>query len=625
MLKLLRLAYHPFLIFTGFFFIKMILLGRMLYGTYWNPGFIINNVAGIAVLFILLEFLPKKTKWTLYILLDAILTTAFFAIVIYSNYFENVPTYHDLSSISQIPSVNSNLGLLIHPQEFLLYFDFIILIILMLFHFFLRTKITSAKRYSRKWLSVGLAGLLAFNIGSYFYHRTDQVLNSAVYAKTAGLINLQFNQLHTERAVQAMAKKGSFNLTQDKIFQIKHLKRVPSDQHPYFGIAKGRNLIVIQMESLQNMIIGKSINGQEITPNLNKLLKESFYFNNVYQQIGSGNTSDAEFLMNTSLYPVGNNPTSETYGNRVIPSLARLLKDNGYQAVTLHVDDIHYWNRDELYPALGFDKHYDKSYFGEEDKVGLGASDDVLYTKGVDALEALKTSSNKPFYADFVTLSAHTPFQIPKDKQTLSLPKKYQGTFFGNYLEAQHYADAALGRFFDLLKEKGLWDKSMIVIYGDHSGVHGKLMQKQDQQLVGDFLKHPYTLLDRFNIPFIIAIPGVTHAKIFENAGGQIDMMPTVINLLGINDQNMVLFGQDLTEYKDNLFGMRYYLTAGAYFTQHTFYIPDSERTHLVIYNRLTHQMIAPKDQKAYEDKSREMLKLLELSDQYMARLPYRK
>ena len=117
------------------------------------------------------------------------------------------------------------------------------------------------------------------------------------------------------------------------------------------------------------------------------------YFPKVYQQIGPGNTSDAEFIFNTSLYSAPYTATSETFGNRAIPSLPKLLKASDYTSLTFHANDVSFWSRDQLYPALGFDQYYDTEFFGNEDVIGIGPSDEYVYQKALPELKQLHEKS----------------------------------------------------------------------------------------------------------------------------------------------------------------------------------------------------------------------------------------
>nr|WP_269448157.1 LTA synthase family protein [Lentibacillus sp. JNUCC-1] len=165
------------------------------------------------------------------------------------------------------------------------------------------------------------------------------------------------------------------------IIELKGNEYVSFEQHVLHGADKDKNLLIIQVESLQNFVMALTVNGQEITPTINELAKNSLYFNNFFQQIGSGNTSDAEFMMNTSIYPIGEIPTSKQIEGKTIPSLPRTLNEEGYTTSTFHAHEITYWNRDKMYPALGFDEWFAMDFYGEEDIVGFGPSDGHFYKK----------------------------------------------------------------------------------------------------------------------------------------------------------------------------------------------------------------------------------------------------
>ncbi|MFD2880461.1 LTA synthase family protein [Paenibacillus rhizoplanae] len=156
-------------------------------------------------------------------------------------------------------------------------------------------------------------------------------------------------------------------------------------------------MIVIQLEAFQNFPLHQSLDGQELTPVMNGLADEGFYFPHVFQQVGPGNTSDAEFISNTSVYPIATLAMSTGFGDRELPSLPRLLRDKGYEAYTFHVNKVGFWNRNELYPALGFNGYYDKGYFKNDQFNSFGASDEQLYATAVEKLAQLQKKGT-PFF-----------------------------------------------------------------------------------------------------------------------------------------------------------------------------------------------------------------------------------
>lgn len=207
-------------------------------------------------------------------------------------------------------------------------------------------------RNNRIFIRTGLAAMmaiLAWKIGAQWHEVPDPPVMP--------------NKLDTRILSKQPAAEAFNHLDSAFPFQAGRLwKKGPS----YFGRGKDCNLLVVQLESVQNFTLNLSVNGKQVTPVMNKLVKESLYFSRVFQQIGAGNTSDAEFIVNTSLYPRGAKATSEICGNKEFPSLARLLQRKGYTAHTFHVNDVSFWDRNLMYPALGFNSYYDQPYFRRE-------------------------------------------------------------------------------------------------------------------------------------------------------------------------------------------------------------------------------------------------------------------
>ncbi|GIP26751.1 hypothetical protein J23TS9_18810 [Paenibacillus sp. J23TS9] len=387
-------------------------------------------------------------------------------------------------------------------------------------------------------------------------------------------------------------------------------------------MGRGYNLIMVQFESIQNFVLHSSIQGQEVTPVMNKLATESLYFPYIFQQIGIGNTSDAEFISNTSIYPIGSNPMSTKFGNRKLSSMARLMKTRNYTTSTFHVNDVSFWNRNQLYPALGFDTYYDRPYFQQEKFNKFGASDEELYRVGVSKLKALGTQRKK-FYSQFITVSSHSPFVIPKDRRKLQLPQKLSDSRLENYLVAINYADYALGTFIDGLKKEGLWDKSVFIVYGDHFGLHKKY---HDPKEINKALGIPYhKQISTFNVPVIIHLPEQLSGKVINRTGGQVDILPTVANIMGIDlkGEGFTAFGHDLLNVGHNIVGMRYYLPTGSFFNDDVLFVPgkngfmDGKATSIKTFQSI-------KDIARYRLEYDYIIQWMNLSDKYTKQLPYR-
>jgi lipoteichoic acid synthase len=341
------------------------------------------------------------------------------------------------------------------------------------------------------------------------------------------------------------------------------------------GSAKGKNLLIIQSEAVQAFLVGARIDGVEVTPNLNRLAADSYYFPHTVVTVGKGTTVDAEFLVNTGVYPPGNRPSSYVYSDYKLPGLPRLLGDAGYTTSTFHADVRTFWHRNQLYPALGWQKPYSLDFFGKDnDVIGIGPSDEVLFAKTLPELVKFQ-SMGKPFYAMVITLSAHYPFApLPASKTSMELPAEYQGTMMGGYLQRQNYADRALGQFIDGLKASGLWDNTIVVFYGDHVGLAG-LPEAKDAPAYQALLGRDYTRADIMQVPLTIHVPGQKRGLVVTDTAGQIDILPTVADPLGIDLSQTPYFGRDLFGHGDPFVVTRLWVPSGSVATNQGLFIPD--------------------------------------------------
>ncbi|MCJ0929612.1 LTA synthase family protein [Virgibacillus halodenitrificans] len=612
---------HSYFFFFLVAFSLKLYVFRLLQFEDFNPlNTIWYELCFIVILFAIVELFIKKGKFTVYIILDVLFTLLLFAMAVYGRYFHNIPTYHALAQVNQVGSVSGSIWLLLSFKDLYLLVDFVLLII---FHRIKSKRFFPQDRtFTKKsMLALGVVGLL-ISILNFSLHRDEVIRDQALFSKKYGVTNAQLIKANED--VLGTTNTNISKVTQEDIIKLKGNKPVPFEEHTYFDSVPDKNLLIIQLESFQDFVVDLKVNGQEITPNLNKLTKESMYFKNVFQQIGSGNTADAEFIMNASVYPVGEVPTSQKIeGKKVEHSLPRLLKEEGYFTSTFHADKVTYWNRDALYPALGFDAYFDSEYIGEKDIIGFGPSDKYFYNRTMKKLKEFQNTGKEPFYAHVLSLTSHSPFKMPKEKQMLDLPERYTDTLTGNYLQSVHYADQALGKFIQELKKSGLWDDSMIALYGDHSGVHGGLMEEEDNKLLKEILNEEYTMEDRFNIPFLIHVPGDKDKFIKEvdTVGGQLDMMPTILNLMGIKPKGLY-FGQDILQYKNNLIGMRYYLPTGAFINNEHFFIPETSKEPVRVYDLKGKSLNLENPKQTFKSDYQNMLQLYDWSDAYFEELP---
>ncbi|MFD0960644.1 LTA synthase family protein [Paenibacillus chungangensis] len=606
---------RPILFFSFIMLLKSYLAWMVIFegGPSWTT--LLKELPFALVVYSLIEWFASKRKLLYYLIANLLMTTILFAVIMYYKYYGVIVTYFALAQVNQVTAVKNSVFSLMDPYFLFIFTDIVIIAILMM----RRKKTDEWKMLSMRKEHRGvILGVLSVSLMLCLFNVLPNraSMNEIVKAEQMGILNYEAYTLLSSKNTEQI---DSNQITQERIQQIKKINE--SATAPILqGTAEGKNLIIIQMESMQSFLVGLEVDGQEIMPNFSKLAKENHYFKHFYQQVGQGNTSDAEFVVNTSFYIPPRGAATQMYAGKELPSLPKLLKEKGYDTTTFHTNVVEFWNRGELYKALGFDRYYDAEFFGEEDTVFFGASDEVLYKKTIDELDRMG-ESGKPFYAHVLSMTAHHPYTIPDDKHLMTLPERYEDTLVGDYLMAQHYADYALGAFIEDLKQRGIWDNSLILLYGDHLGLPIYSLDRDDKELMQEIYGgKEYTYNDMINIPLVIVNPGQTEPQIFEQLGGQVDLLPTIANLMGLTLDNQIHFGQDLyNQSAYNILPQRYYLPTGSFLSSQELFLSGSgfdDGKHYPLTGDGNSQ------QETTEEEYTSALELLKLSDSYVNQLP---
>lgn len=579
-------------------------------GPSWTT--MLKEIPFVLIVYCLIEWFTSKRKLAFYLGANLIMTSILFAVIMYYKYYGVIVTYFALAQVNQVTAVKNSVFSLMDPYYLFIYTD----IVIMAFLLFKRNKALhwkkeSSRKESKRFVIAMLSVSVVICLFNILPNRAS--MNEIVKAEQMGILNYEAYTIFSKKETDYVDPN---HITQANIQSVK--KTRPPAEPQLFKTAAGKNVIVIQMESMQNFLVNLEIDGQEITPNFNQLVKDNYYFKHFYQQVGQGNTSDAEFVVNTSLYIPPRGAATQIYAGKELPSLPKLLKAENYDTATFHTNVVEFWNRGELYKAIGFDRFYDAQFFGEEDAIFFGASDEVLYRKTAAELERM-SDSNNPFYAHVISMTAHHPYTIPENKSRITLPERYHNNLVGDYLRSQHYADYALGQFIEDLKQRGIWDNSLIVLYGDHLGLPIYSLNREEKGLMASIYGREYSYTDMINIPLVVITHDGAEPQVLDQLGGQVDLLPTIANLLGISLDNQIHFGQDLFNQTYNILPQRYYLPSGSFLSSKELFLSGSgfeDGTH--------HSLAGDGDtkQEATEDEYMRALELLKLSDSYANQLP---
>ena len=345
----------------------------------------------------------------------------------------------------------------------------------------------------------------------------------------------------------------------------------------YTNIFEGKNLIVVHTESMQNAAINQEFNGEQVTPNLNRLKDEGIYFSNFYAQASSGTSSDSEFTFSSSLFPVTNGSVAVSYWNREYETIQKLLKEKGYNTLSFHANNGDFWNRNNLHKSFGYNTFYSKSSFSvdEENVIGLGLSDKEFFKQLVPILKK-EHDENGKFMATLIMLSNHTPFDdVDKYgefetniKETLENGEEkvypyMEDTKLGNYFKSAHYADSAIGELMEELDAVGLLDNTVVVFYGDHDAKLPKAdfvrLYNYDKETDGVIDKEDenYKPVDYYeyeinrSVPLIIWTKDRQFNKTINTAMGMVDVMPTLSNMFGLKPK--FALGNDIMNLNSNI------------------------------------------------------------------------
>lgn len=354
-------------------------------------------------------------------------------------------------------------------------------------------------------------------------------------------------------------------------------------KNKYTGLGKDKNLIIIQVESLQKSFMDREIEDEEITPNLNKLVREkgSIYFSNYFELLGFGNTSDAEYVSLHSMYPNTIDSSYVTYENTKTYGLPLLAKSKGYKTSSLHGYSGEFYNRNFYHKNIGFEKSYFGEYYKQDEKIGMGLSDKSFFNQSLDILK--EENKNGPFFSFLITLTSHIPYEMPDEYRIFSkLKPEYENSGVYKYIDSIHYLDKELGNFLDQLDKEGLLDSSIVAIYGDHYAI--EINDQKEKKDMSKFLGHEYYYDDMLNIPLVLLVPNLEENIEVKNLGSQVDFYPTIINLLGWNEEVVPMFGIDLLDEKlskDNVVYPQTHMIKGSYFTEDTIFeksrVPGSQ------------------------------------------------
>lgn len=526
-------------------------------GSYQTFLAVINPLP-ISLLLIGLALYVKRTK-LFYSLAFGIYLLLFVWLISNSIYYREFTDFVTVNTMLASSKVSAGLGAaaleLFRPWDVIYILDFPILAF-----FFLKKWIRMDNRPFNKRASFAVTSLSAMLFSAnLFLAEIDRPelltrgFSNYYVVRALGLpafLGYSANQTYATNKERSKASEADLKPVEEYIQQ--HYAK-PNPE--YFGMAKGRNVIYIHLESFQQFLIDYKLNVNdkeyEVTPFLNSLYhsNETFAFSNVFNQVKAGKTSDAETMIETGLFGLNQGSFMVNYGGTNTQQAAPfILFKNGYNSsAVFHGNAGSFWNRNTAYKQWGYNYFFDASYFTKQNSSNsfqYGLNDKYMLRDSIKYLERLQ----QPFYTKFITVSNHYPYTTSLSGDDLGFPlAKTQDETINGYFATANYLDSSIKAFFDYLKESGLYKNSIIVLYGDHYGISNSrnpslapLLDKNSET----WSSYDNAMLQR--VPYMVVVPGMDKGRIIDTYGGEIDMLPTLEHLLGIDSQKFLQVGQDM-------------------------------------------------------------------------------
>ncbi len=480
-----------------------------------------------------------KFSYIYFNIVYAIVTLIIYCNYLYYSYSTNFLSIYQISNLQYAKEIGGGLFVLINIKNILAFWTANVLAAVLSIVMYKKTK---KIHYEKRWCKFVIIFLIILANVCNVRNSVNGIYEEKIYNKSLIIQEISVYYYHYEDIkdyVKSLFIKEDIDTEKlEKIYNTNLQDKAKESQ--YTGIAKNKNVIVLQLESLNEYIIDKSVNGKEITPNLNKFYRENIYCEDMYNQ-GLGTTADSEFEMENSLYPLENGYVFQKYYDNKWFDIYSTLKQHGYYTSFMHPNTSTFWNRHEVYnTGYNIDEYDDINEFPNIESAGEFYSDEGFLQEAVKKMNSYEGN----FCTTLVSVTTHIPFFLTgvsdlENKLTLTEDdvKGYEDDIFRNYILSCNFVDYAFGKFIKELEDTGLMDDSILVVYGDHgSGLSNtEELQKLYEENGQSYNEYEQTTKD-VHVPFGISIPNLKDSMSIKRTVSKIDIKPTILDLLGVQD-----------------------------------------------------------------------------------------
>lgn len=461
-----------------------------------------------------LLLINKKTF--LFFIPYGILLVYIFANLCYSRYFFNYLPPSLYLEVGNLNGLSSNISAAVRPQDLTLIITSLILICYYIRFHRSMDGIPHRTRLKSFFIIIGIILIIVISM-IFLSKRNWPTLKSkfiAPYTYATSESNFKFGMIHSNIVQIVTEKKKEYS------------PQILKELQPYFTSnaytpdESRQNIIIILVESLLSYATDLKIDGKEMTPNLNKLSKEagSYYNNNMTSSIQLGESSDGQFIYLTGLLPNKQGVTIIDYFDNTFNAIPCFLKKKNSSTQTQMIipTTSKMWRQDAMCKKYDIDRLYSRMEYEDASYQEKWLDDKRLFEYAAQQDKKEK----QPFFSLILTSSTHTPYNKEHEPCDINFPKEYSEQL-KVYLSNVHYMDKYLGKYMESLKEKGIYDNTMIVIMSDHPVSKEWLNAEQ----------MPFSL----SIPLFIINAPVKIEKESNVPISQEDVFPTILDLMGID------------------------------------------------------------------------------------------
>jgi phosphoglycerol transferase MdoB-like AlkP superfamily enzyme len=500
-------------------------------------------LAGVSLVALATRLLPDRMRSWASWLAGAGATLVLWADAIYMRFFGDLPSLTVFSGVGQLQRVEASVRELVRLEDAWLWIDLLPALVLVLVADRLRPRTGKGPQ------TLAVAGLVALVfVGGIASIRLalaqpsllGQIFRRVAVAEEVGVLNLHVfdgaNEIR-RRFFGSRLDQGQFD---EVVAWFRDSAPQRAGAGPAFAAAADANIVMVQVESLQTFVIGLEIQGEEVTPFLNRWAEEGLWFSNVTDQTDQGRSSDSELATQVSLLPMTGGAAAFRYANNRFTGLAKALTELGYDTLSAVPFDGAFWNRHQTHPAFGYARSLFVEDFEAGESVGWGLSDRHFLEQAVGKLVAARP----PFAAYLLTLSLHHPFAgFPPHLAELDVGV-WEGTPFGNYLHTMRYFDSSLAAFVAGMDRAGLGENTVIALWGDHDA--GFSWRPEIASVIGTSHDAAGWYLSQ-EVPLLVRVPGAEWPLAeLTVAAGHTDVAPTLLALLGVDPAPYAFVGRNL-------------------------------------------------------------------------------